>query len=142
MSSRRTLLLIWLLVSALWERQVLSAWNQTATPNQSAKAAIDECDSVFPPRADGYATQYSNSWGSWEYAEEHRHPNCAPLVGSTGFLSFVAMQAPARAALRQQAEDAIAGATRTSIETGIALPAALLAIGLLLNWISRRIRPA
>ena len=142
MSVRWILLLIWLLASALWGGRVFSIWRETTTFNQVQMAAFDECDSVYPPRADGYAGQHANSWGSWEFAEEHLHPNCAPRVGNIGFFSFVGMQAPARAALRQQAEDSAVAATRTAILAGAGFPLGLLTIVLLLNWISRRLRPA
>ncbi len=142
MGVRRILLWIWLLASALWGNQVYSTWRETTTFNQFQITAFDECDNVYPPRADGYAGQHANSWGSWEYAEEYLHPHCAPRVGSIGFFSFVGMQAPARAALRQQADDAIAAATRTAILAGLGLPVGLLATVLLLDWIiSRRLRP-
>lgn len=134
-------MVVWLLATALWEQQVLSTWRETATPNKAELAVLDECGSVYPPRADGYATQYAGSWGNWEINEERQHPNCAPLVGKTGFFSFVAMQAPERAALRQRSQDAIEAATRTASVTGAAFPAGLLVIVLILQWATRRSRP-
>jgi len=142
MRSRRTLFVFWLVASALWGQYVFMTWRQSVAPNQAQIAALDECGGIYPPRADGYAQLYSGSWSNWEYTEQLQHPHCAPHVGAIGFFDFVGMQAPARAALRQQSQYTIDTATRNAIVIGAAIPVGVLVIGLLMRWINRRLRPA
>ncbi len=131
------LLVIWLLVSAFWGQYVYSAWRQTVDPNNAMIAAVDRCDTLFPPRADGYASEAGNSWSVWEANMESAHPEGAPAVGSVGFLEFVAMQAPQRLAIRQKAENENGSVTKGAIVAGASGPPVLFLVGLMVTLLVR-----
>src|SRR5260370_31037205 len=126
MRSGPALFVFWLVASATWGRYVFLTWRQSVAPNQAQIAALDECGGTYPSRADGYAQLYSGSWSNWEYTEQLQHPHCAPHVGAIGFFDFVGMQAPARAALRQQSHRSIDTATTNAIVIRAPLPIVLL----------------
>lgn len=134
------LLLLWLLVSAFWVQFVHSAWREVVDPNLAQVAAIDRCNTLFPPRADGYASEAGNSWSVWEANQERIHPECAPAVGSIGFLEFAAMQAPQRLTARQKAESENKSVTRGAIVAGSVAPPVLFIIGLVGVFLVRGLR--
>jgi hypothetical protein len=117
------LLALWLLVSAFWVQFVHSAWRDAVDRNLAQIAAIDRCSVVFPPRPDGYASEAGNSWSVWEANKASAFPECAPAVGSIGFLEFVAMQA-----------------TRGAIVAGAVGPPVLFLIGLMAVFLARALR--
>jgi hypothetical protein len=141
MRSGSILVLLWFIASGLWVQYAYSALQQPIAESLSQIAALDECDSIYPPRPDGYAQQYSNTWGNWEYTEHQRHPRCAPAVGNIGFFDFVGMQTEKRASLRQQEEDKIRAATRAAVIRGATVPIALLFVGVAVAVLIRRARP-
>ena len=134
------LLALWLLVSAFWVQFVHSAWRDAVDRNLAQIAAIDRCSVVFPPRPDGYASEAGNSWSVWEANKASAFPECAPAVGSIGFLEFVAMQAPQRLAARQKSEDENRSATRGAIVAGAVGPPVLFLIGLMAVFLARALR--
>ena len=134
------LLVLWLLVSAFWVQFVHSAWRETVDRNLAQIAAIDRCNVVFPPRPDGYASEAGNSWSVWEANKESAFPECAPAVGSIGFLEFVAMQAPQRLAARQKSEGQNSSVTRGAIVAGAVGPPVLFLIGLMAVLLARALR--
>ncbi len=136
------LALLWLLISGFWVQFVYSAWHETVDPNLLQMAAIDRCNNLFPPRPDGYASEAGNSWSVWEANMEREHPDCAPAVGSIGFLEFVAMPAPKRQAAHQKAEDENSSVTRGAIVAGAVAPPMLLIVGLVGFFLVRRFRPS
>ncbi len=125
-----SLTVLWALASGLWIQFVYSAWHEAVDPNLAQIAALDKCDAIFPARADGYASEYGNSWITWEANMEREHPDCVPTVGALGFIQFAAMQSPQRLALRQKAEVENKAVTRGAIISGASGPAAILIAGL------------
>jgi len=121
---------IWLIASGLWVQLVYSAWHQAVDPNLAQIAALDKCDAIYPSRADGYASEYGESWSGWEAREERDHPDCAPNVGALGFLQFVTMQPPQRLAFRRSAENENKAVTRGAVIAGASGPGVLLMVGL------------
>jgi hypothetical protein len=136
-----SLFVLWAIASGLWVQFVYSAWREAVDPNLAQIAALDKCDTIFPARADGYASEYANSWSSWEASEERDHPDCAPAVGALGFFQFVTMPPPQRLALRQKAEGENAAVTRGAIISGASGPAAILIAGLGLFLLVKAMRP-
>ena len=134
------LFVMWLLVSAFWAQYIHSAWRQSVEPNNALIAVFDRCNALYPPRADGYASEAGNSWSVWQANEAQIHPECAPAVGSIGFLEFVAMQSPQRLAIRQKAEDENRSVTKGAIVAGTAVPPVLFLIGLMTVCLVRAYR--
>lgn len=132
-----SLIALWAIASGLWVQLIYTAWHQAVDPNLAQIAALDRCGAIFPPRADGYASQYGESWSSWEASEERDHPDCAPTVGALGFLQFVTMQQPQRTALRQSAEDENKAVTRGAVVSGASGAGVILMAGLIVLFVAR-----
>jgi hypothetical protein len=122
------LFVIWAVASLIWVQYVVGTWHATVDSGRAQIAALDACEPVYPPRTDGYAALYGNSWGVWLANEQSRHPDCAPAVGTIALSQFVAMQQPERTALRQHLMQGDELATRTVIRAGWIPPAALFVI--------------
>jgi hypothetical protein len=125
-----SLFVLWAIASGLWVQLIYSAWHQAVDPNLAQIAALDKCDAIFPARADGYASEYGNSWSTWQANMESAHPDCAPRVGALGFIQFATMQSPQRLALRQKAQDENKAVTRGAVISGASGPGAILIAGL------------
>jgi hypothetical protein len=132
-----SIIAIWIISSGLWVQLIYSAWHQAVDPNLAQIAALDRCDAIFPSRADGYASQYGESWSSWEASEERNHPDCAPTVGALGFLQFVTMQQPQRLAFRRSAEDENKAITRGAVVSGVSGPCIILLVSLSVFFLVR-----
>ena len=132
-----SLIALWAIASGLWVQLIYSPWQQAVEPNLAQIAALDRCGAIFPPREDGYASQYGQSWSSWEASEERDHPDCAPTVGALGFLQFVTMQQSQRAAFRQSAEDENKAVTRGAVISGASGPGVILMVGLTVLFLAR-----
>src|SRR5262249_26715305 len=120
------LLVIWGIASGFWVQYVLGTWHAAVDTGRAQVAALDVCGRLYPPRPDGYASQYGNSWGAWLASEQHNHPECAPTVGQIGFLKFVGMQESERLAVRQNMLQADELATKAAFRAGWMAPVALL----------------
>jgi hypothetical protein len=120
------LALIWVIACVFWGQYLLGKWHETVDSNRAQIEALDICERVYPPRADGYAAVYGNSWVVWLANQERDHPDCAPLVSKIALLKFVEMQQGERDALRQNAQAADDLATSTAIRAGWMVPLALL----------------
>ena len=79
---------------------------------------------------------------AWAETQEKQHPHCAPNVGSVTLADFDGMHASDRDALRQRSADAIRTSIITALVYGIAAPAGLLAMGLVVGWVIRGFRAA
>jgi hypothetical protein len=134
------LVVIWLLVSAFWAQFIYGAWHQAVDPNNALIAAFDRCNTLFPPRADGYASEAGNSWSVWEANVAQTHPECAPAVGSVGFLEFVALNSQQRTDIRQKAESENSSVTKGAIVAGAAGPPVLFLVGLMTIFLVRAYR--
>ena len=132
-----SLIVLWAIASGLWVQLIYSAWHQAVDPNVAQIAALDRCEAVFPSRADGYASEFGDSWSGWEVREERDHPDCAPTVGALGFLQFVVMQQQQRLALRQTAEGENKAATRGALIFGALGPSLGLMAGLCVLLLAR-----
>jgi hypothetical protein len=82
------------------------------------------------------------AWGTWEDGQAKLYPRCAPKVAGIELSDFMGMHEADREAFRRRSEDAIRASTIAAVSQGLAVPAALLAIGLLLGWIVRGFRPS
>ena len=120
------LLLIWVVACIFWGQYLLDEWHATVDANRAQIEALNDCERLYPPRADGYAAVYGNSWIVWLANEERDHPDCAPIVGKIALLKFVEMQQGERDALRQNLQAADELATTTAIRAGWMVPLALL----------------
>jgi hypothetical protein len=136
------LLLIWAAATLFWLQYLVGTWHDVVDANRAQLAALDACEPLFPPKADGYASLYGKSWSSWLANERQSHPDCAPLVGRIGFLNFVQMQQADRLALRQKLQRDDDQFTRFAFRAGWIAPLALLALiaalGLAAGHILRR----
>jgi hypothetical protein len=119
---------LWLISSLLWVQYIHGSWRDAVDPDRTQISALDRCDPVYPPRSDGYAAVYGNSWAVWLATEQRNHPDCAPLVGTLGLSRFVAMSAVERLALRRKAESDRDSVTRSAWTAGIAGPLVLLLV--------------
>ena len=125
--------LIWVVACVFWGQYLLDKWHATVDANRAQIEALDNCERVYPPRADGYAAVYGNSWVVWLANEQQTHPDCAPVVSKIALLRFVEMKQGERDALRQNLQASNELATATAIRAGWMVPLALLTfIGALL----------
>ena len=118
--------LIWVVACVFWGQYLLDKWHASVDSNRAQVVALDGCERLYPPRADGYAAVYGNSWIVWLANQERDHPDCAPVVGKIALLKFVEMQQGERDALRKNLQAADELATATAIRAGWMVPLALL----------------
>jgi len=119
---------LWLVSSLLWLQYIHGSWRDAVDPDRTQISALDKCDPIYPPRTDGYAAIYGNSWATWLASEQRDHPDCAPMVGILGLSQFVAMSTVDRLALRNKAQTDQDAATHGALKAGIAGPLVFLLI--------------
>jgi hypothetical protein len=163
MNTRQGMFRLWIVVSGLWLVGDGIMWYQDSAAGTQI-AALDECSEIYPPNVIPAALLAEQPWlnpillaeqpwlkdpivgapasSQWETDEAKLHPHCAPNVGSVALIDFVGMHAPDRDALRQRSVDAIRASTITAVAYGVAVPAGLLTIGLILAWVIRGFRSA
>jgi hypothetical protein len=134
------LFLVWAAATLFWLQYIIGTWHDVVDANRAQLAAMDVCEPLFPPKADGYASLYGNSWSAWLANERQSHPDCAPLVGRIGFLNFVQMQQADRLALRQKLQGDDDQFTKVAVRAGWIAPLALLALIVAVGFAVGRLR--